>query len=91
MNQVLTQFGDIEPFLKENQDIAPRLADHLRVPLDDQERRKLLIMELAAVIDAGEAFVKARPDPADGGTCHLCLPPGSTYVMSGRPSKCLCD
>ena len=59
MNQVLTQFGDIEPFLEENQDIAPRLADHLRVLLEDQDRRKLLIMELAAVIDAGEPFVKA--------------------------------
>ena len=59
MNQVLTQFGDIEPFLVENQDIAPRLADHLRVLLEDQDRRKLLIMELAAVINAGEQFVKA--------------------------------
>ena len=59
MNQVLTQFGDIEPFLEENQDIAPRLADHLRVLLEDQDRRKLLIMELTAVIDAGELFIKA--------------------------------
>ena len=59
MDQVLTQFGDIEPFLQENQDIAPRLADRLRVLLKDQDRRKLLIMELTAVIDAGEPFVKA--------------------------------
>ena len=33
MNQVLTQFGDIEPFLEENQDIAPRVVDHLCVLL----------------------------------------------------------
>lgn len=59
INQVLTHFGDIEPFLQENQDIAPRLGDHLRVLLEDQERRKLLIMEIAAIIDAGEPFVKA--------------------------------
>ena len=59
MNQVLTQFGDIEPFLEENQVIAPRLADYLRVLLEDQDSRKLLIVELAAVIDAGELFVKA--------------------------------
>ena len=58
INQVLAQFGDIKPFLEENQDIAPCLADHLRVLLEDQDRRKLLIMELAAVIDAGEPFVK---------------------------------
>ena len=59
MNQVLTQFGDIEPFLEENQDIAPRLTNHLGVLLKDQDRRKLLIMEHTAVIDADEPFIKA--------------------------------
>ena len=67
MNSVLTQFGDIEPFLEENQDIAPRLANHLRVLVEDQDRRKLLIMELAAVIDIGEPFVKATYIPEGDG------------------------
>ena len=50
---------NITPFLEENQGIVPRLANHLSVLLGDQDRRKLPIMELAAVIDGGEPLVKA--------------------------------
>ncbi len=59
MDQILTHFGDVGPFLDENKDIAPRIADHLRALLADEDDRNKLIIELCAVIDAGEPFVKA--------------------------------
>lgn len=59
MEQLMRYFGDVEPFLEQNQDIAPRITDHLRVLLANEEERKQLIMELCAVVDAGEPFVKA--------------------------------
>ncbi len=59
MEQLLTHFGDVLPFLEENQDIAPRLSDHLWAVLTNEEEKKSLIMQLAAVVDAGEPFVKA--------------------------------
>ena len=57
----VTHFGDIGPFLEEleNVDIAPKISDHLRQLLACELDRKALIMELAAVVDAGEPFVKA--------------------------------
>ena len=58
MKQLLTHFGDVQPFLDQNQDIAPRLTDHLRVPFASDSDTNL-IMELAAVVDAGAPFVKA--------------------------------
>ena len=45
-------------FLDEIKDIAPRIGDHLRSLLADDDDRKKLIIELCAVIDAGEPFVK---------------------------------
>ena len=61
MEQAVTHFGDIGPFLEklENVDIAPKIPDHLRQLLACELDRKALTMELAAVVDAGEPFVKA--------------------------------
>lgn len=59
MEHAMTYFADIELFLQENQDVAPRNSGHLQVLLTDVERRKRLMMELAAVVDAGGNFVKA--------------------------------
>lgn len=59
MDQALSYFGDIEPFLEENDDIAPRTSDHIRALLMNVASRKKLIMELAAVVDAGKPFVQA--------------------------------
>ena len=39
-------------------DIAPCTADHLRVILASEDDKKTFVMELAAVVDAGEPFVK---------------------------------
>lgn len=59
MQQVMMHFGDVQPFLEATQDIAPRLNDHLTGLLTSEADRKALMMELAAVVDAGEPFVKA--------------------------------
>ena len=46
-------------FLDSNQDIAPRTADHLYVIIAYEDDKKTYVMELAAVVDAEEPFVKA--------------------------------
>ena len=59
INQVMTSFGDIQPFLQENSDLAPHLRPKLLKILTDQHSRGLLLIELAATVDYGEVFVKA--------------------------------
>ena len=59
MHQDVTHFGDVEPFLEENQDVAPTTVKRLRDIIQDENERKNLIIELAAVIDGVKAFVQA--------------------------------
>ena len=58
-NQILLQFGDIEPFLTRNQDLGPTLRPKLLQMITDVNTLPYLQMELAAVVDVGEHFVKA--------------------------------
>ena len=58
-NQLMLQFGDIEPFLIRNQDLGPALRPKLLNIITDVNSRSYLQMELAAVIDVGEHFIKA--------------------------------
>ena len=58
LKQVMLYFGDIQPFLVEN-DVAPSYRRKLLAILEDPEKRSLLQVELAVVIDVGEQFVKA--------------------------------
>ena len=55
----MLQFGDIEPFLNRNADLGRSSRPKLLAILSDQEKLKCLKLELAAVIDWGEVFVKA--------------------------------
>ena len=59
LSQVMTQFGDIAPFLTENQDIGPSLRPKLLSIVNDPQSLAFLKMELAITIDIGEHFVKA--------------------------------
>ena len=59
MHQAMTHFGYVEPFLEENQDVAPTTIKRLRDIFQDEDERKNLIIELAAVIDGVKAFVQA--------------------------------
>ena len=55
-NQVLWQFGDVLPFLSNT---SPATIAKLMQLLGDRQQSTYLQLELAAVIDCGERFVKA--------------------------------
>ena len=57
--QIMLQFGDIKLFLNRNTDLDPSSRPKLLAILTDQEKLNCLKLELAAVIDWGEVFVKA--------------------------------
>ena len=57
-HQVLQQFGDVEPFLREH-DISPATRTKLLDILSDPQQLVMLKVELAAVVDIGSYFVKA--------------------------------
>ena len=59
MKQLLLQFGDVQPFLEENDDLGPATRPKLLAVLTNPQRKSLLQIELASVIDCGEPFVKA--------------------------------
>ena len=59
MSQVLVQFGDIKPFIQENEDLSPATRAKLLEILTDPQQQRLLKMELASVVDVGTYFVKA--------------------------------
>ena len=73
-NQIMVQFGDVEPFLRRNEDIAPATKAKLLSFFTDNERKSKLKMELAVVIDYGENFVKATYDlEGDGPLIFHCF------------------
>ena len=51
-------FGDVEPFLREN-DVSPMCRKKLLELLDDPASVRDLELELAAMVDAGKHFVSA--------------------------------
>ena len=57
--QVLDLFGDVELFLRENEEICPANRGHFLEIFDDPQSCQDLLLELAAVIDAGVHFVNA--------------------------------
>ena len=58
-NQVLKQFGDVEPFLQQHEDISPATRTKLLALLRNPQELLALKVELAAVIDVGYHFVNA--------------------------------
>ena len=58
-HQVMQQFGDVHPFLQEQTELSPAMRNKLLQILVDPLKNARLQIELAAVIDAGEPFVKA--------------------------------
>ena len=57
MEVSLVQFGDVEPFLDNHKDMAPSLTSKLRSLCQDVQKN--IQLQLAAVVDWGEHFVKA--------------------------------
>ena len=58
--QLLVQFGDLEPFLQRNEDIAPATRAKLLPFFSNQQTKVTIQIEFAATIDFGEPFVKAK-------------------------------
>ena len=59
LQQAFCYFGDIEPFLRENEEMSPAMRRHLLEIFDDHQDAQDLRLELAAVVDAGVHFVSA--------------------------------
>jgi len=57
--QLLTSFGDVTPFLEQETTLAPTTRQRLLSITQDTQKNQKLQLELAAVIDAGNPFVRA--------------------------------
>jgi len=74
MNQLLVQFGDVEPFLTSHEDLAPVTRQKLLGMLSDPQKKAALKMELAVTVDVGEPFVKATYElESDGPLAIQCF------------------
>ena len=54
IKQVMIYFGDIHPFLTENEDIGPALRPKLLIMLNDPQKNALIQLEMADAVDWGE-------------------------------------
>ena len=59
MNLVLEYFADVEPFVRENDHLAPATRAHLMEIFNSPADSKDLELELAAFVDGGNHFVSA--------------------------------
>ena len=59
MQQLMIQYPEIEQFLRNNPEVAPASHAKLSVFFQDKQKNAYLQLELAAIIDWGEHFVKA--------------------------------
>ncbi|CAH3036193.1 unnamed protein product, partial [Pocillopora meandrina] len=59
LRQVSEYFGDVEPFLRENDEVSPANRRRLLEIFDDPQSCQDLRLELAALVDAGVNFVNA--------------------------------
>lgn len=56
----MLSFGDVEPFLHENDDIGANLRPKLLALFDDALTKSKLQIETAATVEWGEPFIKAH-------------------------------
>ena len=59
LNQVADYFGDVAPFLQDNDNLSPQNRQHLMDILNDPQELQQLRLELAVLVDAGVHFVTA--------------------------------
>ena len=92
-HQLLLQFGDIELFLQKHDDLGPASRQKLMAFFQDPEKTALLKIELASIIDWGEAFVKATYN-CDGPLIGIHLLRDSSnsccFHPGGQHSQCQC-
>ena len=81
-HQVFLLFGDILPFLKETK-ASPATSTKLLQFFSDKRKIEYLQLELAAIVDAGEPFVKATYQlEGDGALAFRCYEIFSTLEAS---------
>ena len=59
LDQLGVHFSELQPLLDNNQVLSPKTMDCLRVMIKDPVRREHLQLELAAMMDIGQHFIKA--------------------------------
>ena len=59
IDQLLKVFGDVEPFLTNNTDLAPTTHNKLIGFMSDTTKRQTLKLEMSVIVDAGALLVKA--------------------------------
>ena len=76
-------FGDVELFLHRNDDVGAASRQKLLAIFQDPQKAALLKIELASIIDWGEAFVKATYNlEGDGPLAFTCYEIVQTVVAS---------
>lgn len=55
----MASFGDVAPFFESNPEVSPTTNQKILEMLQNPSTKSYVQVELAAVVDAGEAFVKA--------------------------------
>ena len=83
IHQVMKYFGDIAPFLEDNPELSPVTRGKLLELLQNATVKAHLQIEIAAIVDAGEAFVKATYNlEGDGPLAFRCYEILSTLTAS---------
>lgn len=59
IKQLMETFGDVEPFLTRNEDLAPATRKKLLTYFNDAQKKSYLQIEIAVIVDAGMPFVQA--------------------------------
>ena len=73
MKQVMLYFGDVGPFLESNPELSPATRRKLLDMLQNPRVKASIQIELAAIVDAGEPFVKATYElEGDGALAFYC-------------------
>ena len=69
----MVQFGEILPFLENNEDVGPTTRQKLLAILKNAQKSSMLKIELVAEIDYGEPLVKATYNlEGDGALVFMC-------------------
>ena len=83
MSQIMSFFGDVAPFLQANPELSPPTNRKLLEMLQNPTVKAYVQIELAAIVDAGEAFVKATYNlEGDGPLVLRCYEILSTLTAS---------
>ena len=88
MKHIMELFGDVESFLRGNEDLAPATRGKLLTYFDDTRKKICLKIEMAIIVDVGSHFVKATYDLEGDGplvlTCYETISVLTNVVSQGH-------